>query len=491
MARTWTVAVLLAVVLGAATAVAPGMLRLVLTGVVLVTLISLCLVSRPVGVIATFVFLTFVAFVRRLLIEPAGWWPTDPLILVGFGVAAFLFAQLFFLERRRLAPDLLSKLVLVVLLLALVQVFNPLGGGPVIGAAGFLFMGTPLVWFFVGRETVDARFVQRIMVLVVAMATAIGLYGLVQLFVGFPPWDEAWLDIVGARRSDGYNSLNVGGKIRAFGTFSSFVEYATYLSVGLVLAIVLVARKRFWALLVIPALAYALFMSSSRTPVLTAMLALVTIVAMRSGSLPRTIAVALASLVLLVGAATALGPLLEAGANSGDEFISHQVGGFADPTNAEESTLIVHLEFALEGVKFGLTNPLGHGTGATNRAGQTLGDFRETYANTEMDFSNAFVSLGAVGGIAYLGLMIVGLTWAMRHYFAGHRMMLPVVAVLVVNAGQWGSGGHYALSPLNFILLGYVASLGPPGRRRATAAPTTATPTTAEGTIDGPTPTRA
>ena len=76
-------------------------------------LVTLTLARPTIGVMATFVYLVFLAFLRRLLIFEAGWWPVDPMLLVAPLVAGVLIVKLFFVERRPLAPDLLSKLILL------------------------------------------------------------------------------------------------------------------------------------------------------------------------------------------------------------------------------------------------------------------------------------------------------------------------------------------------------------------------------------------
>ena len=66
-----------------------------------------------------------------------------------------LCVRIFLLDRRPIAPDILSKLVVAVLVLTLLQVFNPSASSLLAGLVGFQFLGMPLLWFFVGRELVD------------------------------------------------------------------------------------------------------------------------------------------------------------------------------------------------------------------------------------------------------------------------------------------------------------------------------------------------
>ena len=132
--------------------------------------------------------------------------------------------KLFFLERRPLAPDLLSKLILLFMGLSVVQIANPRGGGVLVGMRGLLYVTVPLMWFFIGRELLDQSATVRLMRLVVVLGVVVAAYGLLQSQLVHPVWDRAWVDQVATVR--GYSSLNVGGTLRSFGTFSSSGEYA-------------------------------------------------------------------------------------------------------------------------------------------------------------------------------------------------------------------------------------------------------------------------
>ena len=231
---------------GAGAATAPDALRLLFAAGFAATLVALALARPRVAVVATMAFLIALAFLRRVLIADAGWSTYDPLLLVGPVVAVVLCVQLFVLHRRPLAPDRLSKVVLFVFALTLVQVLNPSGGGLAAGLGGFLFVGVPLLWFFIGRELASDVMTSRVLTLVLVSGVVAAAYGLVQIDVGFPSWDVNWL------LASGYESLNVGSKVRAFAMFSSFVEYALFLGSALVVGFAFVLRGRAYAILALP-----------------------------------------------------------------------------------------------------------------------------------------------------------------------------------------------------------------------------------------------
>ncbi len=175
-----------ALLLGALAANHPSSYRLVLAVALAVNLLIVATRWPGAAAVLTLAYLPLLALVRRLLIADAGWTQYDPLLLVAPLVALFLVARLFVLERREPARDGISKLVWALLALTVLQSFNPMLGSIVAGAGGFMFLGVPLLWFFIGRELADRRVVLSILYGVVAVAVAIGAYGLWQTEVGLP-----------------------------------------------------------------------------------------------------------------------------------------------------------------------------------------------------------------------------------------------------------------------------------------------------------------
>ena len=121
-------------------------------------------------------------------------------------MAIFLVTRLFLLEKRDPMSDGMSHLVVALLALMLLQSFNPMVGNITAGAGGFMFLGVPLLWFFIGREIADRRLVTSTSTASSCSPWAIGAYGLLQTEVGLPSWDNAWVDaerLPGAQRVRG------------------------------------------------------------------------------------------------------------------------------------------------------------------------------------------------------------------------------------------------------------------------------------------------
>jgi hypothetical protein len=464
----FVLAVVLTVFSSAFVVVGGVWIRLIFALAVALLLMTMAFTKPALGVITTFVYLVFVALLRRAFLPEAPWVSADPMLLVGPLVAVVLIVKAFVIDRRPWVPDAVSKLVLAILVLTFLEVFNPAGGGIGAGVAGLMFMAVPLLWFFVGREFLRGAEIDRLMALIVVLGTIAACYGLWQTQVGDPPWDAAWLNTPGA---SGYNSLFVGGTARAFGTFSSFTEYALFVGTALVAAISLVVRGRLIALLPVPVLGVALFLASGRGPLISAAFGIVVMLGLRT----RRPLPALVVTVVAVGAAFLalhFGGSVVSNASSGSSaLVSHQISGITNPLDPNSSTLLVHVQEVIAGFKSSISHPFGQGTAVTNDAsglaktnGATNTQPGATPAvgpgsqTTEVDISNAFVGLGIPGGVLYVMLVLLVLVQSVRSYFRGHVELLPIIGILVAGLGEWENGGFYALAPLIWMLIGVVAA---------------------------------
>ncbi len=383
--------VLTSVVLGAEIIRQPSMIRLAAAGCLGVCAIVAATQWPRAAAVTTLALLPYLAFGRRLLLEFTPWKSTDPLLLVAPAVAFVILVRVVAIERRPLGSDRISKLMLFLVVLSFLEAFNPRGGSLSAGLAALLFTVVPLVWFFVGREVGTRRAVEILLVSLVVSACLVAAYGLIQTWDGFPSWDKLWLS------QSSYTALNVNGTTRAFGTFSSAAEYATFLGVGIVVALAFALDRRPYLLPAVPLLAIGLFYESSRGILVTTVVGVLVVLAARTGSLRR----ATVALVVLL-AAVALGLSLaqrsiQSASNSSNALVSHQTSGLLHPLDQNKSTLPIHLTLLENGFKEGIVDPIGFGIASTTLAGSRLG--APTVAgSTEIDLSNVFVADGTFGG---------------------------------------------------------------------------------------------
>jgi hypothetical protein len=402
--------------------------------------------------VLTLLFLPLLALVRRLLIHDAGWTQYDPLLLVAPVVAAFLVVKLFVLERREFAADGISKLVAALLALTALQSFNPLLGSLSAGAGGFMFLGVPLLWFFIGREVADRQVVERMLYCVVGLAVVIGAYGLWQTDVGMPSWDRAWVDL------NGYEALNLYGVTRAFGTFSSSAEYAIFLGVAIAISVAMLVHRRVVLMLAVPLLAVPLFLAGGRGVLVLTVLAALFAAGLRTRSTRLAIVIVIGGLVTAAAILSTYAPPAGGPSASANPFVTRQVSGLTNPLDPEHSTLLTHLDLVSGGIEEGITHPFGQGTAVTNIAADRFG-IGTSAKGTEVDVSNAFVSLGLLGGLLFVAIIVVTFRRIVISYLRRpDPVMLAVLALLIVPAGQWLNGGHYALAPLTWFLIGWATA---------------------------------
>lgn len=396
-----------------------------------------------------FIWLACLGGVRRVLslFTPRG--DFDPLL----GIAPLVWVLLLLVSlqlgtfRRQ---TWLSKGVLLLGVVVLASSLNPAQSSLRAGVAGLAFTLIPMLAFWVGKALADDRTMNGLVRLIAFLAIPVAVYGLLQVLVGFPRWDQDWID------KFGYAALNVRGVTRPFATFASGVEYGLFLAVAAIfwLSWRSGGLRRSVFLLPIGLLFAGIFYEASRTVLVMLVVAIATVAAARRRMRPVRAAFAcltLLGMLFLLARTVSLDGLRHL---PGGALIVHQLGGLSSPLDTEESTLRFHLEMFRDGLLASLWNPIGAGPGAVTPAGEKMG---VRSGSTEADLSNVSVAFGIPGLVAYLIVLWIGYTSA--YALAVQRrdpVSLAVLAVLVVNAQQWLQGGHYLMAPLVWLCLGWV-----------------------------------
>ncbi len=439
----------------------PDLYRPLLTAAVVAILVILARRSPRTAIVTWLLLVPLLALTRRLLIAPSGWSSNDPLLLIGPLLAMYLIYRAYLVQKRPFTSDRVEKLALVLLGFGVVEAFNPTGGsGIVAGLGGLIFLGVPLLWFFLGRLYATRRMVTILLVAAVPIAVAAACYGLWQTHfrTTLPPWDLDWFNITG------YQALEVGSQtaavqIRPFATFSSNAEYSAYLSFGVVIALALAMHRRVVALAAIPVLLFALFYAGGRSVMVLTMLSCVALFAIRRRRLGPGLAVFLAGLVVVYGAALVFGSALDKAAQrTGDAITARSVGGLLNPLDPSQSTFLGHWNNLRGGVQAGITSPLGKGTGAANIATDRLSGGKASGAITDNDLADVFVSFGFVGGMAYLALIVILIGRILGGYATrGDPLLLAIGGLLVANFEHWLNGGYYAVASLFWFVVGWAS----------------------------------
>lgn len=421
-----------------------------LTAVAAGLLIVLAITRPRLAIFAALAYLAVLGDLRRLVMWSAGQVRSDPLLLVGPAVAAVLAATAL-MGRRLCIRTPVSRLVMALMVLMAVQVLNPLQGGIFVGVAGAIFHLVPLLWFWIGQAWGSDEMTESLLHrLVVPIATAASLLGIWQVFNGFLPYEQHWID------QAGYAALNIQGRIRPFSFFTSAAEFAHYAAIAsLVLGAAILRRAPRLAVVLLPLLAAAVFLQGSRSVVVMAALAAAVMWAVNGrdrrawlGRMGLAVAVAAGGLVFVLAQAQDSSLPVDV-----QPLVDHQVRGLMNPLDHQQSTAQVHWQLMVDGFRRGIANPLGYGLGATTLAASKQG----SGGSSEVDVSNTFISLGPVGGVLYL-LVIYRVLRAAAGRCRGSRcaVTLALLGILVMEMGQWLNGGQYATAALVWFCIGSV-----------------------------------
>lgn len=431
----------------------PSAIRM-LVAVGLITLFLGVSARRPERAMYILVlYLPFMGLVRRWLIPLAGWGSLDPLLIVA-PVIISLFGSFWVYARfiRRdstLVETRLFTMVRWLLLIDCLEAFNPLQGGILAGAGGVMFYVIPILWMVLSKQHLNERRMRVVFATVFFIGILTSLYGLKQTFLGFAPFEQAWIAVAG------YTALFVGHSLRAFSTFTNAAEYAQYLAIAITIAWVYFLRAHVllkpMVFLAMGVMAYALFLESSRTPILTVVLAMATVSVVSAKRRWQRWMVTCLAVLTISGLYVLLGHL----SGSHNALIAHQVNGLTHPTNSHDSTAQAHLSMVFSGVTQGFTHPLGRGLGTTTLAAGKLGNSAAA-TNSEIDVSNLFISDGLFGGILYCLLIVRVFVLAFRAAMRTGTNGLIVLGVLVATLGQWSNGGDYASSAFVWLCIGFL-----------------------------------
>lgn len=430
----------------------PGQERLLLALLLVMAAGSLAVRNPRQVVVLMLIFLPLMGFIRRVLISFAGLPAFDPLILIVPAVAFILCAAAVW-KFPGIFDSLVSRLAGALIVIILYQTVNPLQGNLPVGFAGAIFFVTPLFWFFVGKRYGDKEAFAGVEKILVAMGLACGVYGLWQNFMGFFPFEEAWVEAVRSK----YVTLVAYGKTRAFSTFTSSQEFANFMAVTLaVCCSKLIFRERFKSFYLVPGAIAAACIVYSGIRGIVVMLALsaAALALFRNYRQPLKVLISIAAIVLVLFVfISAITSIRFSEENA--PIINHLAGGLTDPMNPGKSSLMHHLDSLERGVRIGTSSPLGYGAGSTNLGGAKFGGIS---ISAEVDLVDVLMASGWAGGIVYFAIVAALTIQAIRLniLFPGSRQYFVALWLLLLTGGQWLNGGNYFLTCLIWLLAGWL-----------------------------------
>lgn len=127
------------------------------------------LVSLEAGLFAMILFEPFRGFLRRAQYIFLPYSQTEPIHLITPVVTLVALAML--LHRRGLRLLIETPLAMAVSILGLIyilEIFNPLQGGVIVGLTGALFMLVPVAWFYFG-QSIKPKFIETVFRVIVLL----------------------------------------------------------------------------------------------------------------------------------------------------------------------------------------------------------------------------------------------------------------------------------------------------------------------------------
>ena len=432
------------------------------------------LVSLEAGMLGLLFFEPLRGILRRAQYLLVDYTPTDPIHLVSPVVTCL--ALLILLRREgwglwRATP--VAGLVTALAVINLLEIFNPLQGGLLVGMTGALFVLVPMAWFYFGQAA-KPEFMWRAARWIVILGIVTSFYGVYQLAFGFPSFEQYWLD-----HTEFYESIAVYNVKRALSTYSSSEEWGRYVQFGAVLAagLGMAARERARALgwyLAGGTLLVMLVLTGQRSSLFGLFLGwgVLWLTGPRSWR-KAALRLAVAGLPLLL-AATLLKPSSTEDIFEKDEsetfstMIDHTTRGTVNPTG--EGSL--YERFTTWGYLFTDVlpyQPLGAGMGGSALGGLRFG---ENQANAEKRPIDSYMLTLAVGGgplalILFLWILARATRRARLHWQTTEpdtpddalwRTMLAMLAMFWLNNFFGSSFMIYSIAPIGWLTLGWVSS---------------------------------
>jgi hypothetical protein len=446
-------------------------IRWVLLGGVTWALAIPMLVSLEAGLVALMLFEPLRGLLRRAQYLLVPYTQSDPIHIVTPLITFLGFVLL--LQRQRLGiftRTPLAKLVSLLSLIYVLQIFNPLQGGLSIGLTGALFILTPVAWFYFG-QAVKPEFLPRALRLMAVLGVLTSLYGIYHLANGFPAFEQYWLD-----NTDAYDSISLGHIKRALATFSSAEEWGRYLEVGALVAFgfgasaVRYGKRAAWFLCG-AALVGMLLLTGQRTALFGLVLGMIVLFAIgarnfRSGVLRVLLMMVPVLLIVIVAKAPDNDDMLSHGEDERFQAVlSHSTRGALRPTDegSLQERINTWTQMATETIP---NHPLGMGLGATTIA------VKRYEGGTELPpidsyFISSVITAGLPAALLFIWILLRAtfVSWReCRNAPAGSaemriwRVVAGVMPALILNSIFGNTFTLYSVAPIAWLMVGWIGA---------------------------------
>ena len=418
--------------------------RLILVGILFFLFLMLSF-KFEVGTIALLFFYPIIGITRRYIYKFNVYTKYDPILLIPNILITLIFLNIITFNRRAFTSiwrkDPIFKYIVFLILIMIIQVFNPLQGSILVGFGGLMFFTMPILWFFFGYF-MDNLNTESLYKWIVIVAVILSLYGLKQTFFGFTPFELYWLHHIK------YTSVHVGNAYRPFSTFTSVAEYSYYVFIGAFLSLILAIRKRnvpyFIAFLF---LAANLAVISVRFSVFALIFSIFLYYSFSLKSLKKVLFadVILFIVILFLIYNVKMVKITSLGGVVGT-LVSHTVTGIVNPF-AEKSTLWLHISVWKNGIIRFAHNIMGYGIGSVTIASKKFGG---AIRAAESDFLGIMIGLGIIGFIAFMMVIYrffqisIRLSWLYNNFTArAHFVIIFTFVFIISNFTSYSCGALF------------------------------------------------
>ncbi|CAN5208318.1 hypothetical protein BH10ACI1_BH10ACI1_19820 [soil metagenome] len=436
-------------------------------GSITLSMITALAVSLEAALAAMILFEPFRGVLRRLQYLIVPYSNSEPIHLITPIVAILTLIVL--LSRHKFEIFRATPLAAATSILAAIcflQVFNPLQGSLSVGLVGALYFLVPMVWFYFGQAA-NREFIPKILRFIVFLAVLTSLYGVYQLVIGYPAFEQVWLD-----NTDMYGSIAVYNVQRALATFSNSEEWGRYIQIGCLIAAGLFftrseGNKRIFWLGAAVSLMALLTLTGQRTSIFGLLLGLAILFLTGARNFSGAAIRAILMLTPFVLMFALVKPMSDdAGYESDDKIdamMTHTSKGVVDPTG--EGSFQIRLRTWTKIITETLpSNPVGTGLGTTTLAStRQLADKDEAIDNHILSLA---VSAGVAAAILFVWILFRALIFCFRGWRASEpdseqadlwRIMLALTATFILNNFFGTSFTIYSVAPLGWLIIGWVS----------------------------------
>ncbi len=412
----------------------------------------LCL-KISTGVISLVIFLPFMAFLRRFIYSYNSYVSLDPILVISDILTLFMFFHILLFERKNLyklvKKNQIVCYVTLLLLVCVLQIFNPLQGGIIVGIAGAKFWIIPILWFYLGFYVTERK-MEIIFYLIIAIGFITAVYGLYQMYYRFTDFEKYWINY------GGYTALGIRGFMRSFSTFASAQEYTTYLMISgiITLAYFLKRKNNLILLIIFSVIGYSLVMASARGAIFGFVIGsgLFLILGLRNFK-----KIILAGIVVIIGSSILISKVslpespVEIKHTMKRTLMEHTMSGITDPFS--KTSTIQHRFQGARSV-FGriIRNPFGLGIGAGNLAAYKFGG---SGAPETFFLIGSVMKIGLLGGILLILLFYNFIKWNFLSYVEKNDFFCRLEITIAFIAFTIGGFMLYSTGPFIWLLLGW------------------------------------